>query len=175
MNDIAQKLRPLLKDKDIIDVVVFGSTAKGKIRPADVDLAIFAEGDVDKLRLRKRVSTLFSKPIHLQFVSLRDYDSIFLVTLIREGYSVKHNSYLSELYKLRPVVLYKYDLRRLTPSQKVLFSRGLKNFKTIEKIANRMVLVPTSISDEFESFLRHWKIDLDAREYSLIPLVRHEE
>ena len=146
------------------------------VAPDTVDTGtIFAESDVDKIRLREKVSVLFSKSVHLQFVSLRDYDSFFLVTLIREGYSVKHTSYLSELYKLKPVVLYKYDLRRLTPSQKVLFSRGLKNFKTIEKIANRMVLVPTSLSGEFESFLRHWDIDLDAQEYSLMPLVRREE
>ena len=174
MKDIAKRLKPLLKNKKIIDIIIFGSTAKGKVRPADLDLAILADEEIDKLSLREKTSVLFSKPVHLQFVTLRDYDSFFLVTLIREGYSVKHGSYLSEIYKLKPVVLYKYDLRRLTPSQKVLFLRGLSKFNVIEKVANRMVLVPTSISGEFESFLRYWKIDLDAREYSLLPLVRHE-
>ncbi len=175
MKDIVKKLKPLLKNKEVIDLIIFGSTAKGKTRPGDLDLAIVAAPDIDKLAFRAKVAARFSTSVHVQFMSLNDYDSFFLVTLIREGYSVKHDSYLSDLYKLKPMVLFKYDLRRLTASHKVLFSRGLSKFKGIEKIANRVVLVPTSMSGEFESFLRHWKIDLDSREYSLLPLVRHEE
>ena len=175
MKDIAKTLKPLLKNKSIIDLVIFGSTAKGKVRPADLDIAVFAGDDVDKISLRSQISLLFQKLVHVQFVSLKDYDSFFLVTLIREGYSVKYNSYLSDVYKLKPVVLFKYSLVQLSASEKVLFSRGLGKFKGIEKIANRVVLVPMSMSGEFESFLRYWKIDLDSREYSLLPIVRHVE
>ena len=175
MKDLAKKLKPLLADQKIIDLIIFGSTAKWKVVPADLDVAVLTTDTVDRARLRDKVKTIFPKPVHLQFVSLQDFDSFIMITLIREGYSVKHCSYLKDLYGLKPVVLYKYDLRSLTPSQKVLFSRGLKNFKNIEKLSNRVVLVPTSTSGEFESFLRLWKLDLDAREYSLLPLVRHEE
>ena len=173
MKQLAQKLKKLLKKNKVIeDLVIFGSLAKNKLRVNDIDIAVIANGTVDKIKLEKEIETFATKEVHLQIITIKDYDQFIWITLIREGYSVKHGDYLSKVYGIKPMVLYKYSLKELTPSQKVMFSRAIKNFKDIEKLSNRVVLVPMERSGEFYSFLRTWDIDLDSVEYGLLPLVR---
>ena len=88
---------------------------------------------------------------------------------------MKHKKYLYQLYGVQPSILYTYSLQSLTASQKVMFARAIKKFKNIERLSNHVVLVPISLSSDFADFLLHWNIDVDAREYALLPLLRKEE
>lgn len=175
MKQLAKKLKSLLKNKKIIDLVIFGSVAKNKIRANDVDIAAILKESIDKNILKEKIGQLINKEIHLQLININDYDKFLWITLIKEGYSIKHNKYLFEVYKIKPVVLFKYSLKQLPVSKKVMFERAIKNFKNIEKLSNRVVLVPINLSGEFSDFLRNWNIDIDAQEYELLPLVRKEE
>lgn len=80
-----------------------------------------------------------------------------------------------KLHGLNPVVLYKYSLKQLTASKKVMFERALKNFADINKLSNRVVLVPIPLSGDFSSLLKNWNIDFNSDEYSLVPLVRKND
>jgi len=175
MKELAKKLRKLLVNKDIIDIVIFGSKAKGAIAPTDLDIAVITDTEVDKKKLKDSLKKEVRKEIDLQVLSAKDYDKFIWITIMREGYSVKHNSYLSEVIGISPIVLYKYSLKSLTLSKKVMFERAIKNFKNIKKLSNRVVLVPTKDSGEFSDFLKNWGIDLDGEEYGLLPLVRKSE
>ncbi|MBU1204850.1 MAG: nucleotidyltransferase domain-containing protein [Nanoarchaeota archaeon] len=175
MKQLAKKLKNLLKNKKIIDLVIFGSVAKNKIRASDIDIAVILKDSIDKNNLKESIGKLINKKIHLQLVSINDYDKFLWLTLIKEGYSIKHNKYLFELYKIKPIVLFKYNLKQLPTSKKVMFERAIKNFKDIEKLSNRVVLVPINLSGEFADFLRNWNIDIDAQEYMLLPLLRKGE
>ncbi len=167
MKTLVKKLRKLLS-KEILDIIIFGSLPKGKLRPSDIDLAVITNYSGD---IKERIKKIEEKA-DIQIVDIAKYDSFLIVTILREGYSVKHKDYLHNILKLKPYVLYKYSLKELTNSKKVMFDRAIKNFNGITKLSNRVVLVPVDKSSEFSDFLRSWDLDIDTDEYHLMPLVR---
>ncbi|MEK6921561.1 MAG: nucleotidyltransferase domain-containing protein [Nanoarchaeota archaeon] len=176
MKQLVKKLKPLLaKNKDIIDIILFGSLVKGKGNVADIDVALLSDVPIDRLKMRKELELILQKKVDLQVLTLHDYSKSLWITLIREGFSVKHDAFLHQLYKIEPLVLYKYSLKELTVSKKVMFERALKNFAGIQRISNRVVLVPIAKTEEFNDLLKLWNIDFDAQEYGLLPLMRKEE
>ncbi|HIH42201.1 TPA: nucleotidyltransferase domain-containing protein [Candidatus Woesearchaeota archaeon] len=174
MKQLAKKLRKLLNDKDINDLIVFGSIAKNNLDAHDIDVAVISDKEIDRQQLALEIKNIAKKQVDLQIISLKDYDKFIWITLIREGYSIKHDRYLHEIYRIQPMMLYRYELKQLTPSKKVMFERAIKSFKWIEKLSNRVVLVPISNAGEFSTFLKNWDIDIEAKEYGLLPLVRKE-
>ncbi len=176
MKQLVKKLKLLLaKNKDIIDIILFGSFVKGKGNASDIDVALLSGVPVDRLKMRKELEALLEKKIDLQILTPHDYSKPLWISLIREGFSVKHDTYLHQLYKIEPLVLYKYSLKALTVSKKVMFERALKNFVGIQRISNRVVLVPIHKVEEFNDLLKLWNIDFDAQEYGLLPLMRKDE
>jgi len=172
METVIRKLKELLKNKEIIDIIIFGSSTKGKARPQDIDLAVLVKekNQLIKLKIQKSIPKA-----DVILLSLEDLHKSIFFTLVKEGYSVSKNDYLHNLYHTTPMKLFKYELKKLKPSQKVMFERALKNFMGINKLSNRVVLVPLQKSGEFEDFLKHWNIDLDVVSYELVPLMRKEE
>ena len=169
---LAKKLKKLLRNKGIIDIIIFGSYSKGRINSNDIDLIILSEKK--SFEIKKQIDVLLNKKTDIQFLSLKDFDKFIWLTMIKEGFSVKHNKYLHDIYKIKPKILYKYSLKELTNSKKVMFERAIKNFENIEKLSNRVILVPIEQSSEFDDFLRQWGIDYDSEEFHLLPLVRKE-
>ena len=156
MQVLAKKLKKLLEKnkKEVLDILLFGSFVKGRLSPEDIDIAVLDLG-VERSLLKKEILT-FLAHADIQFVRFEDYTKGLWLTLLREGYSVKYGKYLHELYQVQPSVLYSYSLQGLNASQKVMF-------------------VPLSLSSEFADFLKHWNLDIDAKEYGLMPLLRKEE
>ncbi|MBI5390356.1 nucleotidyltransferase domain-containing protein [Candidatus Woesearchaeota archaeon] len=175
MKFLVKALKPFLKDKEIVDIIIFGSQVKGSTVVNDIDLMILSQHKEKKTAWKESLQKVLKKKVDVQIVSIEDYASFIWVTMIKEGYSVKHNMYLFERHHVQPVVLYTYALKTLTPSRKVMFQRALSQFHGIKRLSNRVILVPIQESGSFSSFLRHWEIDLDAREYALLPLMRKEE
>jgi len=170
------KLRELLnKHKTIEDIIVFGSIVKGSSEPKDLDIGLMLK-DESEIRNIKEDIRLISKEADIEII-----DSIYnplWVVLIREGFSVRKNKFLSELYKIEPVVLYKYSLVKLTPVQKVQFTRGLKSIlkDTKAKILSRsIVLVPFDKKVEFDEFLSTWSLTYETQSYELFPILRKGE
>ncbi|MCF7861672.1 nucleotidyltransferase domain-containing protein [Candidatus Woesearchaeota archaeon] len=170
MKNLVKKLRKLLS-KEILDIVIFGSLPKGKLYPDDIDIAVITDSPGD---VKEKIKTIEGKA-DIQIVGLAKYSSFLMVTILREGYSTKHNEYLHKILGLKPCVLYKYSLKELSNVKKVMFDRAIKNFDNITKLSNRVVLVPVEISNEFSDFLRGWKLDIDTDEYYLMPLVRKNQ
>ena len=174
MKTLAKKLKKVFEKnkKEILDIILFGSFVKGRLSPRDVDIAVLDMG-VDRSFLKKQILTVIPKA-DIQFVRFQDYDKSIWLTLLREGYSVRDESYLYQSYGVQPSVLYTYSLQSLSASKKVMFARAIKKFKGMERLSNHVVLVPMSLSCEFADFLLHWNIDIDAKEYALLPLLRKE-
>jgi len=172
MKQLARKLKILLKNNKIVDIVLFGSFAKGKINSKDIDIIVLTE-KYDK-SIKDKINQISKKKKNIQFISIKDYDHYIWLTLIKEGFSIKHMKYLFEIYKIKPMVLFKYSLKQLPISKKVMFERAIKTFNNITKLSNRVVLVPIKESSDFSDFLKNWKIDIDSQEYELLPLVRKE-
>jgi len=175
MKILVRPLKPLLKKHpEIIDLIIFGSAAKSAIHQQDIDIALLAEKEINRDALKKEIEGQLKKKIDLQILSLKDYHHFIWIALIREGFSVKHNLFLHQLYRIKPVVLFTYSLKSLTASKKVMFERAIKHFKDIEKLSNRVVLVPIEESEKFSDFLKYWGIDFESKQYGLLPLMRKE-
>ena len=177
MGNYQKELKQYLENEDIVDIVVFGSSVKGKIMPNDIDIAVLVKKKLS-FSLLKEIKKSLGKNGHIQQVSINDKHIEVIVRqmiLLREGHSIKHKKYIHELYGIKPKYLYTYSLKSLSASQKVMFHRGIKTISDVDRLSNRVVMVPVDNANEFEDFLKQWDLDIEAKEYSLLPKLRKEE
>jgi len=155
---IKTRLRKLIKDKDVYDIVLFGSFVKGKNMSRDIDIAVISEKDIEDVR-----------GFHVSKLNIKDFfKPVSLVkTLLREGYSLKKGMAFSEVYGFKNKCLFKYDLRELSPSEKVravgfLKGRGKEKGLVLEKdgewINNQVFFSPVIFESIFERFFLNNKI-----------------
>lgn len=155
----------LRKHRQINDVVVFGSFLKSKFKPNDIDIMILAD---KKKEYTLNLSELKLKA-HLEYRSLNEifYEPI-LISLIAEGYSIKHQKYLKEIIGIKPAKLYIYKLTEFQKNKKIMFSTALtKMLKTLngERVAAGAVLIPQEKTGAFEDFLNTWELKYSTKEY----------
>lgn len=173
-------MKPLLERyRHIVDIVLFGSFVKGKISPEDADAAVLVRTGFEPDALSRETDEIFDSfntkelsKVHLQIVNVENVtrEPVFL-TLIKEGYSVRDEKFLSDIYEISPVILYKYDLKSLTGVQKVQFERGMKRILEEcggKKLVRTVVLVPSAFSSRFEDFLKTWKMEFQTGRFELI-------
>lgn len=165
---IKNKLNFLMKEKDVIDIILFGSAIKGKLNPGDIDIAIITEKQF--LSLSEKL-----KDFHVSNIQLKEFfvnPPTIINTLLREGYSLKHNKYLAESFNFLNRVLFNYSLTSLTPSKKVNLVnllRGSKGEKGLveknggEWLANQVFIVPVDISSLFEEIFNNFNINFKRR------------
>jgi predicted nucleotidyltransferase len=173
--DYQRKLKPLLNRYSIHDIVIFGSLTKGKSHPQDIDIAVIS--DRKEPKLREEIKTVLPTA-DIQFIRWLDIYSPIWSVLIAEGFSIRHNRYISELHKLNPMVLYKYSLKKFSPVEKVQFTRGLNSIlheTGAKKLMRTVLLVPLDKMYVFQDFLKTWKIDFESRSYNLMPILRKDE
>jgi predicted nucleotidyltransferase len=150
---IKNKLKKYLKDKEILDVILFGSVIKGKRNPEDIDIAVVTQKDIH----------IDISGFHVSLLKPEDFfKQIPLVhTLLREGYSLKNEKPFCEMYRFFGKVLFKYELTSLTPSLKVkvvTFLRGKNNQKGMVEensgkwLSNQVFLSPIDKDYLFEKF-----------------------
>lgn len=149
-----RELMPLLNNKSIIDIFVFGSFIKGKENYNDIDLAILSEEKI-----------IFSKEgYHISQVKPSDFFTnppTLVNTLIREGFSLKNKKPLSEIWNFKNGCLFTYELKQLTNSQKVIIVRllrgGSKDKGMVENLggnwlANNVFTCPINREYIFQKF-----------------------
>ncbi len=175
MKTCQQKLKNILKKyKSLKDIILFGSFVKGKADPADLDLALLLSDRSEINSISEEIREYYPR------VDIEIIDSIYSVlwaVLMREGFSLRENKFLFECYGLKPIVLYKYNLKKLSPVQKVKFTRGLKTLlqNTSSEILSRtVVLVPIIQKYKMDSFLDFWNLKYESRHYELFPILRKE-
>ena len=170
------KLRELSsKYKTIDDIIVFGSIVKGSSEPKDLDVALLLKNEGELKNIKEDLRSI-SNNTDIEIVN-SIYNPLWIV-LIREGFSVRKNRFLFEFYKIEPMILYKYSLKKLNPVQKVQFTRGLKEVlkDTKAKILSRsIVLVPINKKVEFDEFLNTWNLTYETQSYELFPILRKGE
>jgi len=169
------KLKKLL-NKNLIDIILFGSFVKSGFAK-DIDIALVVKEKIDANEVKKKIKGILKKEADIQTVDINSIYSSLWLTLIKEGFSIKKRRFLSDIYKIKPKVLYKYSLKKLNNVQKVQFERGIK--KTLGKegvfLTRSVVLVPLNMKNEIMDFLKTWNIYYESQEYELLPVLRKEE
>lgn len=172
-----KKLKDYLKkqkDKDIFDIVIYGSAVKGKIRPNDVDvLVIFRTGSLrERLDRIQKIKDGFDSDIKI------DIKALLLEELLSpeffgrtgvfiEGVSVFEDRKFSERLGFVGVVIFTYNMKDKDHTEKVKFNYilsgrgkdGLVKMLGGRHLSPGTVEIPIENSDEFESVLKLHKID----------------
>ena len=165
LSSIKSELKDYISDKEILDVILFGSYTKGKQIFQDIDIAFITEKEIKIKNPKFHVAILSPKNFFIKTPTL-------INTLLREGYSLKHKKYFSEVYNFSPRVLFSYELVSLTPSLKVKIVnalRGRKNEKGMVKenfgewMANQVFIIPITNENVFEKFFINFKIKYKKR------------
>ncbi len=159
----------------IIDIVLYGSFARGKDRPRDIDIMVILK-NVDKkeyfdlpYKFRKSVERKEMK-VDVKGVFLEELFSPELLArqgLLIEGYSLIKGDYIGKRMGFDRFSLFVYSLKNLSLTGKTKFQYALKGrgdnpgfLKETNgiQIGKGSVLVPTENSESFKGFLESWEI-----------------
>ena len=110
--------------------------------------------------------------IDITIITIKDVYSPAFISILKEGWSIRNAAFISEILGIQPTILYKYSIKMLNPIQKVQFDRGLK--KQLElaegtRLTRTVVLIPMHHTEQFEAFLKTWKIEFETKRYTLLP------
>ncbi len=161
------------KDKDIIiDVLLFGSIAKGKRKPGDIDILIIGSKKIstDKVyELRKKLKKI-SLEFSIKVVTYQDlFSSSFLAreAFLSESYSLITNLFVAQGLGFSNFYLFKYDLKDLNKSKRMLFyyslygrnkKSGMLNVLNAIKFSNSILLVPVEKAEEAKEYFDNIKV-----------------
>src|SRR3989344_6911658 len=156
ISELRNQLKKISNDKNIIDIIIFGSVVKEKDKINDIDIAIiFKEEDYKNIQYisSEIKNSLRENNLHIEPLIINDiFKEPLYLTLIHEGFSIKQNTFINEAMKTRSMMLVTYDLRILNHSKKTLFGYALKGRKGqsgfIDEIKGNVagrnnILVPT--------------------------------
>jgi predicted nucleotidyltransferase len=159
----------LKKYKEIDDIVVFGSFVKDKFQPNDIDLAVISEEK--SIYFAGKISSELPKNAHMELLSSKQiYQTRVGISIILEGFSIKHNKFLRDILGISPKKIYVYEIRNLKPSEKRQFNRALlEHLKTTrgDKLGAGSVMIPTEKSGFFDDFLERWNLKFNAKSYNV--------
>ncbi len=162
LRELRKKLKGILREA--YDVIVFGSSVKGKLFPGDVDIAVIVDNK-KKHKISDRLTELEGK-YDIEVVSPEDLEQnpLLAMTLFHEGISLKFGDFRKKL-GIKSYVLFTYSLSGMRKSTKNRFLRAMKMKKEVIRIAPSVVIVPVEKSSDFEEFLNCWNVS-----YRKIPV-----
>lgn len=164
-------------NREVVDIILFGSFVKGRYNPADTDICIIFRDRAD-LELIKRVGS--ETEAHVSFLTIENFFTkphALVGALLFEGVSLLTGKKLSEVYNLESWSIYNYELSKVSKKEKVKFVyaiRGRKAGEGLLKDWKGKYLTPgcfmvLSTSDaEVLEFLKSWRVPFERRRILLI-------
>ena len=138
------------KPSGLFDIVVYGSSMKGKNNPTDTDIILlFKEIDLNKrLEIAQNFKNLIKTEIKNPDVKTINLSEFFEVSFLArqgiliEGHSLVHDSSLSERLGFKGYSLFSYNLKNLNHNDKTKFTYSLigRSSEGILKLTGAVVL-----------------------------------
>ena len=165
----------LKKEKFLVDIFLFGSALKGKEKPKDIDLiALVREKNYEKIEdilyQIKKLGDRLNIKLHIEPIVIDDiYTQKVYVSLLHEGFSIKHNKFLNELIGFKSLMLITYNLTNKSSSDKVRFSYALYGRKKGEgllkslkgkEVGKGAILVPVDKQEIIREFFKQWDVHI---------------
>jgi len=168
-------IKKWIKDEKAIDVVLFGSSVRGKVNPNDLDFCIIIK-DSDEKRaiyivdaLGKLTDSLKIKA-HISIITSSSFLSgnTLAKTILSEGFSIKKNIKFSSIFGFQNKSLFVYTLKNFSPSKRVKFHYLLKGrygakgiLKEVEGkfIGTGSIIVPTEKEDVLKEVFETWGVN----------------
>lgn len=169
-----KSIRSWLVKNKVLDVILFGSSAREKAKPDDIDLCIIIKPDDENksLDLTDSLGRLADKAGVKSHISILTSD-LFVVgntlvkTLLSEGFSIKKSKPLSSVIGFESKSLFAYSLKHFSPSKRVQFhyllkgrygSEGVLKEVRGEFIGTGSILVPTAKEDLLKEIFDRWDV-----------------
>ena len=160
----------------VIDIVLYGSSVKGKLSPRDIDILLICQGQT--LKDIRDLTYTFSKLLKKQEIkadvkgmNLKDFfNPKFLMrqAVLIEGISLIDKKKLGEKLGFKGHVLFSFSTKKLSHSKKTRFQYAFKGrrqepgiLKEVkgEHLGAGVVMIPIECSLEFQMFLDTWDVD----------------
>ena len=174
LKELKKSLNPEKSDDMIFDIVLYGSVAKGKTHPEDIDIiVIFRKGTLrerlqkiqsikQKIKLEKKIDIrgiLWEELFQEQFFARSG--------IILEGISLFDGKPFSYKIDFEGFMLFIYDLRDKSHTEKVKFNYVLSGRKDVgmvkrlegKHVAPGVIQIPIKNSVEFEEVLKRHNIN----------------
>ncbi len=172
---IKRKIKPWIKQKGVLDVIIFGSTRRGKERPKDLDLCILIKDEdekksldligslgilTDKFNLKTQINILTSS----SFIK----GNTLTKTLLLEGYSIKQNKKVSSIFGFKSESIFIYTLKHFSPSKRVQFhyvlrgrygSKGVLREINSTSLGNGVIRTPSEREDTLKEVFDRWGVN----------------
>ena len=167
--NLFSEIRKWIKSNKVFDVIMLGSSFRGKLNPRDIVLCIIIN-DSDEKKSIDFVNSL-SKVIdaHISILTFGEFLSgnTLSKTLLNEGYSIKNGKFLSLILGFENKSIFVYTLKKFSPSRRVQFHyllKGRGEMKGILKevdgrfMGNGSIVVPASKEDVLKQIFDKWNV-----------------
>ena len=165
---------------EVSDIILFGSVARGKDRPHDVDVLVLFTNKVDKdieHKIRKEIEKHEQKVSILSKTEKTIFDETFDAreSILFEGISFLSGQGIAEKNGFLSFGMFKYTFNGWTNLQKTKFyyalngrggNQGISSKLGCIKLSDAVILAPLSGVEEFKEFLDSWKLD-----YIYVPML----
>jgi predicted nucleotidyltransferase len=161
------------KQEIILDIILFGSSVKGKEKPTDIDLLILYKDkkDIDASYELKKTIKKIGYEIEITdktYKELLQETFIARESILSEGYSLIYEKFLSQGLGYMNLFLFRYELKEFSKSDRMrfyysLYGRG-KNQKgvidelSLIKFSETILFCPAENAEKTKEYLDNWKI-----------------
>lgn len=170
-----------IKNKELIDILIYGSSVKGKRKTGDIDIIlIFNNLPLDK---RLEITQKFKEKVNLKNLDIKSINLIELLDksflarqgILLEGISLLDSKPLAEKLGFDSFTLFTYNTEKISNTEKVKLSfalNGRRNEKgflekiNAKKFGTGKILVPISKSNLFSEFLE--KLNLNFKQENIL-------
>jgi len=175
LNFLELHSKKFAKENGVFDIVLYGSAARSKDQPNDIDILIIFVNEPLEKRLeiaqkfkgivRAEIKNPDIKTINLS--ELFDNNLLSKEGIIVEGFSLIHQRHFSESLGFKGYALFLYDLMNMNHNEKTKFTYALigRNNEGILKITHSnqfgkgSISAPIENSEIIEDFMKKWKVN----------------
>lgn len=157
----------------IIDIILFGSSVRGKENPSDVDILIVYKDKEDldlDYELKKGLNNagINAQITSKKYIDLSKPSFQAREAVLSEGYSLINNVFISRGLGYSNMRLFRYELKTLDKSGRMRFyyalygrngSEGILKALGGFKFAETIILCPIENSEQMKEFLERWGIN----------------
>ena len=145
----------IIKDnkEEILDIVLFGSSVKGKENPKDIDLLIIYKTKINS-ELNYKIKKEFEILDFETDLVAKNYSGLFESSFtaresyLSEGYSLLNKKFIAGGFGFKPMVLFRYDIKNFNKSQRMRFyyslygrnSKGIIEKLKLHKFSERVII-----------------------------------
>ena len=177
---LKNELKKFVSGKEINDILVFGSTVKGKEKPNDLDILVIFNNKVDKEQ-EHEIKEILKKYFNNVSIVSKTKNTILedsfdaRESVLFEAISLLTNENLAKKYGFIPFGMFKYNFSNWNKLQKTKFYYALNGrgsakgiFQQLEgiKLSDQIILIPLDKIELFRDFLESWELD-----YKYIPMI----